>query len=113
MYIKKTLSALLTGGAQRYYGETLDTTVTLDRNGTVDLSLMSGRIEVVGGSGSKAHIRATTNRGDIQFDAGAGRIRLSVEPGSRGGVGDAQFELSVPSGTRVIAKASATVTVGT
>ena len=113
MHIKKTLSSLLTGGAfvvcfagtvqaQRNYGETLDTTVTLDRQGTVDLSLMSGRIEVVGGAGSQAHIRATTNRGDIQFDAGPGRIRLAVESGSRGG-GDAQFELTVPTGTRVIA----------
>jgi DUF4097 and DUF4098 domain-containing protein YvlB len=111
--INKMLSSLLTGGAlvvcfagtvqaQRNYGETLDTTVTL-RQGTVDLSLMSGRIEVVGGSGSEAHIRATTSLGDIQFDAGPGRIRLSVEPGSRGGVGDAQFELTVPAGTRVIA----------
>lgn len=90
-----------TAQAQRDYGETLDTTVTLDRQATVDLSLMSGRVEVVGGSGSQAHVRATSTRGDIQFDAGPGRLRLSVDPGRRG-VGDARFELTVPAGTRVI-----------
>ena len=87
--------------AQRDYGETLDTTVTLDRQATIDLSLMSGRVEVIGGGGSQAHVRATSARGDIQFDAGPGRVRLSVDPGRRG-MGDARFELTVPEGTRVI-----------
>jgi DUF4097 and DUF4098 domain-containing protein YvlB len=110
--IKTTLKVILTGlafvacvtataKAQRYYGETLDTTVMLDRQATVDLSLMSGRIEVTGGGGSSAHVRATTTRGDIRFDAGPGRIRLSVDPSGRG-IGDARFELTVPAGTRVI-----------
>jgi DUF4097 and DUF4098 domain-containing protein YvlB len=90
-----------TAQAQRDYGETLDTTVTLDRQATVDLSLMSGRVEVIGGSGSQAHVRATSTRGDIQFDVGPGRLRLSVDPG-RHGMGDARFEVTVPAGTRVI-----------
>jgi DUF4097 and DUF4098 domain-containing protein YvlB len=96
------LAACVTATAQAQdYGETLDTTVTLDRQATVDLSLMSGRVEIVGGSGSQAHVRATSSTGEIQFDAGPGRLRLSVEPGRRGR-GDARFELTVPSGTRVI-----------
>jgi DUF4097 and DUF4098 domain-containing protein YvlB len=90
-----------TAQAQRDYVETLDTTVTLDRQATVDLSLMSGRVEVIGGSGSQAHVKATSSRGDIQFDAGPGRLRLSVDPGRRGN-GDAQFEVTVPAGTRVL-----------
>jgi DUF4097 and DUF4098 domain-containing protein YvlB len=101
-----------TAQAQRNYGETLDTTVTLDRQATVDLSLMSGRVEVIGGSGSQAHVRATSSRGDIEFDASGGRLRLSVEPGERGGSGDARFELTVPAGSRVIVNSlSASVSV--
>jgi DUF4097 and DUF4098 domain-containing protein YvlB len=93
-----------TGQAQRRtigYGGTLDTVVTLDRQATVDLSLMSGSVDIVGGSGSQARIRANTDRGEIEFDAGPGRIQLSVDP-SYGGHGDARFELTVPVGTRVI-----------
>lgn len=90
-----------TAQAQRF-GETLDTTVVLGRQATVDISLMSGRVDVVGDGGSQARIRGTTNRGEIRFDAGPGRLRLSADPGSRGGVGDARFELTVPTGTRVI-----------
>src|SRR6478752_501775 len=87
--------------AQRNYGEALDTVVTLDRQATIDLSLMSGSVDIVGGSGTQARIRASSDRGDIQFDAGPGRLQLSVDP-SHGGQGDARFELTVPTGTRVI-----------
>jgi DUF4097 and DUF4098 domain-containing protein YvlB len=119
MILKAVLSGLAlvvcvtaTARAQRDFGETLDTTVVLDRQATVDLSLMSGRVEVVGGGGSQAHVRATTNRGEIQFDAGPGRLRLSVDPGRRGGNGDARFELTVPAGTRVIVNSlSATISI--
>jgi DUF4097 and DUF4098 domain-containing protein YvlB len=88
-------------GQRNYYGESLDTVVTLDRQATVDLSLMSGSVDIVGGSGSQARIRASTDRGEIQFDAGPGRLQLSVDP-SHGGRGDARFQLTVPAGTRVI-----------
>jgi hypothetical protein len=121
MIVKVVLSSVAlvacvtaTAQAQRDYGESLDTTVTLDRQATVDLSLMSGRIDVVGGGGSQARIRATSNGGDIRFDASGGRLRLSVDPGHRrcrddyrencgSGSGDARFELTVPAGTRVLA----------
>src|SRR5687768_11349170 len=121
MIVKVVLSSLAlvacvtaTAQAQRDYRESLDTTVTLDRQATVDLSLMSGRIEVVGGSGSQARVRATTTRGEIRFDAAGGRLRLSVDPGGRRcredhgadcahGDGDARFVVTVPHGTRVLA----------
>ncbi len=95
-----TVAATATAGAQRRFAESLDTTVTLDRMATVDLSLLSGRVEVVGGEGSRAHVRASSDRGDIQFDAQPGRLQLSIDP--RHGRGDATFELTVPTGTRVI-----------
>jgi DUF4097 and DUF4098 domain-containing protein YvlB len=97
--------------AQRTFSESLDTTVTLDREATVDLSLMSGSVEVVGGGGSQAHVRATSDRGDIEFDAGPDRIRMSIDP-ARGGRGDGRFELTVPVGTRVIVNSiSASISV--
>lgn len=102
-----------TAQAQRDYGESLDTTVTLDRQATVDLSLISGRINVVGGTGSQAHVRATSSSGDLRFDATPGRLRLSVDPGRRrcrddhrvncSSGSDARFEVTVPAGTRVLA----------
>ena len=55
--------------AQRRYSESLDTTVTIDRQATVDLSLFSGRVDIAGGSGTQAHVRASTDRGGIDFDA--------------------------------------------
>ncbi|HUQ18650.1 MAG TPA: DUF4097 family beta strand repeat-containing protein [Gemmatimonadaceae bacterium] len=97
-----TVAGSATAGAQsRYYGESLDTVVTLDRQATVDLSLFSGRVTVTGGTGNQARIHAFTDRGDLQFDAEPGRIRLQIDP-SRGGRGDGTFELTVPAGTRVI-----------
>jgi DUF4097 and DUF4098 domain-containing protein YvlB len=102
------LSALTSGAAsaQTRYGESLDTLVTLDRQATVDISLLSGRVTVIGGGGSQAHIKAFSENGDIQFDAEPGRIRLQVDPGHRDCYkcrgGDATFDLTVPAGTRVI-----------
>ena len=115
--------ATATAQAQRDYVESLDTTVTLDRQATVDLSLLSGRIDVVGGGGSQARVRATSNGGDIRFDASGGRLRLSVDPGRRRcsddprvrcstRIGDARFEVTVPAGTRVLANSiSGAITV--
>jgi hypothetical protein len=98
-----TLATTATADAQRQriYTETLDTTVTLDRQATVDISLLSGRVDIVGGGGSQARVRGRSDRGDIQFDANSGRIQLSVDPRGRGS-GDATFDLTVPAGTRVI-----------
>jgi hypothetical protein len=97
----------LAAGAQPSYGENLDTLVTLDRQATIDVSLLSGRVTVIGGGGSQAHIKATSDRGELQFDAEPGRIRLQVDPGRGFGChncrgGDATFDLTVPAGTRVI-----------
>ena len=79
-----TTAVTATAQAHRIYAETLDTTVTLDRQATVDISLLSGRVDIVGGGGSQARVRARSDRGDIQFDANSGRIQLSVDPRRRG-----------------------------
>jgi DUF4097 and DUF4098 domain-containing protein YvlB len=91
----------------------IDTTVRLDRGGAVDLSLVSGRIRVTGWDRSDVKITASIETGRLRFDANSSRVSLSVEDsdnqGRRGhrhnNVGDAQFVVSVPRGSRLILEA--------
>ena len=84
----------------------IDTTVRIDRQGTVDLSLVSGTIRVTGWDRPDVRISAVTD-GDarLRFDANSSRITLSVDHEhrrprySRGG--DARYVVSVPRGTRL------------
>jgi DUF4097 and DUF4098 domain-containing protein YvlB len=81
----------------------LDTTVHLDLRGTVDLSLVSGRITVRGWDQPDVKILASTENGALRFDASPTRLALRVEQeGERGRPrGDASYEVSVPRGTRL------------
>lgn len=79
----------------------IDTVVPLERGGTVDLTIISGRIRVTGWDRQDVKVSATIDRGFVRMDAGMSRVRLSVE-GDRGRAGEAVFELSVPRGTRLI-----------
>lgn len=79
----------------------IDTIVPLERNGTVDLTIVSGRIRVIGWDRDDVKLSASTDRGFVRLDAGMSRVRLSVEADRRR-VGEAAFELSVPRGTRLI-----------
>ncbi len=79
----------------------IDTVVPLERDGTVDLTILSGRIRVVGWDRHDVKISAGIDRGYIRMDAGVSRVRLGVE-GDRGRPGEARFEVSVPRGTRVL-----------
>jgi DUF4097 and DUF4098 domain-containing protein YvlB len=91
----------------------IDTTVRLDRGGAVDLSLVSGRIRVTGWDRPDVKITASIETGRLRFDANSSRVSLSVEDsdnqGRRGhrhnNVGDAQFVVSVPRGSRLILEA--------
>jgi DUF4097 and DUF4098 domain-containing protein YvlB len=91
----------------------IDTTVRLDRGGAVDLSLISGRIRVTGWDRSDVKISASIETGLLRFTANSSRVSLSVDDsdnGSRRGrrhnnVGDAQYDVSVPRGTRLILEA--------
>jgi DUF4097 and DUF4098 domain-containing protein YvlB len=102
----------LTSNAQDYRGRTrVDTTVTMDRGGTVDLSLISGRMRVTGWDRGEVKIVASIESGSLRFDANSSRVSLSVEDEdeSRGGhghnVGEARYEVSVPRGARLILEA--------
>ncbi len=89
----------------------IDTTVRLERGGTVDLSLISGRIRVTGWDRPDVKVVASIDNGSLEFDANSSRVSLSVEDAddSRGhrhhNVGDARYDVSVPRGVRLILEA--------
>lgn len=108
-WMKAGLIALLVGAlpavasAQDYVvrRSQIDTVVPLERDGTVDLTIISGRIRVVGWDRQDVKVSASIDRGLVKIDAGSSRIRVGVE-GDRGRAGEAIFDVSVPRGARVI-----------
>src|SRR3982751_4366948 len=90
----------------------IDTTVRLDRGGAVDLSLISGRIRVIGWDRPDVKISASIESGFLRFDANSSRVTLSVEDHDDRGrrhnhndSGDARDEVSGPRGVRLILEA--------
>ena len=87
----------------------IDTTVRLDRGGSVDLSLISGRIRVVGWDQPNVKISASIESGLLRFSANSSRVTLSVDEERRRGhshnTGDARYDVSVPRGARLILEA--------
>src|SRR4026209_441510 len=57
----------------------IDTTVRLDRGGSVDLSLISGRIRVTGWDRSDVKISASIDNGRLRFSSKSSRVSLTVE----------------------------------
>lgn len=82
----------------------IDTTVTLSKSGTVDLSLVSGEIIVTAGTGDQVRIHASSERGILQFSASPSRVSLNVRS-QHGRMGDTRYEVSVPVGARLVLKA--------
>lgn len=78
----------------------LDTTVTISKDGTVDLQLVSGEIIVSAGSGNQVRIKAWSERGQLEFSASASRVSLDVHS-QRGRMGDTRYEVTVPAGVRL------------
>ena len=70
-----------TASAQNFdLPQRIDTTLTLEKNGTVSVSIYSGHVNVVGTSGSKVHIRGTTERDELDIRDRMGSISVSLEP---------------------------------
>ena len=91
----------------------VDTTVHLNLRGTVDLTLVSGKITVRGWEQPDVKIVATTESGALRFDATTNRVSLRLEQEREGGKsrGDASYDVSVPRGTRLrLQTASGTIT---
>jgi DUF4097 and DUF4098 domain-containing protein YvlB len=92
----------------------IDTTVRLDRGGSVDLSLISGKIRVTGWDQPTVKISASIESGNLRFSANSSRVTLSVdEEGNNNGnrrhrnrdTGDARYDVSVPRGAKLILEA--------
>ena len=84
-------------------GDRIDTTVTLARDGTVDLSLVSGEILVSSWNRNDVRVRASSERGVLRFDASPSRVTLTVRS-RRGEMGDTRYEITVPATARIIAR---------
>lgn len=78
----------------------IDTTVTIERGGTINLQLVEGEIVVNAGTGNQVHIHAYTERGRLQFSASPSHVSLEVNS-SRGRMGDTHYEVTVPVGVRL------------
>ena len=52
----------------------IDTTVTISKDGTVDLRLVSGEIIVNAGSGNQVRVHAWSERGVLEFSSTGSRV---------------------------------------
>jgi DUF4097 and DUF4098 domain-containing protein YvlB len=104
------LSTLLVGiaapaSAQRVRGDAesrIDTTFAFDRRGVVTLSVGGGEIVVNAWNQDRIRVRATSE-GTFRLDATPARVALEM---TRGRSSDTRFEVTVPIGVRVSARAS-------
>ncbi|HUR92304.1 MAG TPA: DUF4097 family beta strand repeat-containing protein [Gemmatimonadaceae bacterium] len=83
----------------------IDTIVPLNANGTVDLSLISGTIDVSAWSRDQVKIEASTFDGTLRFSASRSRVGLRVEHEGRGrhrSSGRTIYKVVVPRGARLI-----------
>lgn len=80
----------------------VDTTVALARGGAVSLAIHDGEIAVTGWDRDEVRVSARAE-GGVRFRATASRVTVEVDGMRRGS--DARFEITVPRGTRVSARA--------
>lgn len=85
------------------YESRVDTTLAFDRRGTVVLSVGAGEILVTGWTRDQIRVRAWSERGTIRMDASSARLSLDL---TRPRGGDTRYELTVPVGARVSARAT-------
>jgi len=88
-------------GAQAQYRDVVDTTVSLERGGTLTVTVYGGRVSVVGASGSQVRIRGRMDRDEMTIKARQHSVSISMDSESHRGSG-ADLDISVPLGTRVV-----------
>src|SRR5438034_2009800 len=85
------------------YQSSIDTTFAFDKRGTVSMSVGSGEIIVRAWNRDQIHVRARSERSVVRMDATPTRVSLDL---SRPRGGDTRFEVTVPVGVRVSARAT-------
>ncbi len=83
-------------------GARVDTTLTLDRGGLVQLGAVSGELRVTGSERRDVRLRGSMERGRFELVATPGRISLATRSVNNR-QGTAYIEVEVPIGTRVLA----------
>lgn len=78
----------------------IDTTFAFSKDGVLDLTTFSGDVIVTGWARQEARVKAVTERG-TRWRFSSTRMTIEAE-GYRGRSGDAQYEITVPEGVRVI-----------
>jgi DUF4097 and DUF4098 domain-containing protein YvlB len=86
----------------RDYRSSVDTSFAFDRRGLVSLTIGSGDIVVTAWSRDQVRVHATSESGGVRLDATNSRVSVEL---SRGGHGDSRFEVTVPVGVRIVARA--------
>jgi DUF4097 and DUF4098 domain-containing protein YvlB len=85
------------------YQSRIDTTFAFDKRGSVVLSLSSGEIVVTSWNRDQVRVRARSERSIVRMDVSTARVSLDL---SRPRGGDTRFEVTVPVGVRVSARAT-------
>lgn len=86
------------------YRSRIDTTFAFSKDGAVSLNVPSGEIIVRGWSDARVQVKATSDDANIRFDASGSRLTLETA-GYRGHGDDVRFEVTVPYGVHVAARA--------
>jgi DUF4097 and DUF4098 domain-containing protein YvlB len=79
----------------------VDTTVSLERGGTLSVSVWSGRVNISAGSGSSVRVRGTVERDAMELRARSSSVNISMESEIRHG-GRAELDITVPEGTNIV-----------
>jgi len=94
------LSPAVAGGQSRD-AHRIDTTVTVGRDASVDLSLISGDVTVTAASRSEVRIQAHSDVIPLRFEHVGNTVRVTTESGNYRRSGSQRMEVVVPFGTRV------------
>jgi DUF4097 and DUF4098 domain-containing protein YvlB len=78
----------------------IDSTFAFNKDGSVDVGLVTGEIVITGSTRPEAKVYATIERGWIDASLTSGHIRLMARS-TRGRSGGARYEITVPVGTRI------------
>lgn len=94
-----SVAVIGTAGPAKAQGARLDTTIAIGENGTLAVSIYSGRVSVTAGAGSKVRIQGSSRDSDLRIRARNNGVRVQLDHGAHNSPVD--LDISVPVGTRV------------